>query len=84
MENKKWYVLHNGEVVFTGTEEQCRRVVCKDPTGELEMYPSPELTKDYMIRQIRLHIGGYAEGVLEAMNENKVKQIYHRVVYMYE
>ena len=35
----KWYVVQNGEIVFTGTEEECGAIIAEDETGELEMYP---------------------------------------------
>lgn len=34
-----FYVVRNGEVVFSGTEEECGEIVAKDLTGELEIYP---------------------------------------------
>lgn len=39
MESKKWHVLHNGEIIYSGTETQCSKLIEKDTTGELEMYP---------------------------------------------
>ena len=36
----KWFVVQNGEVVFSGTEEECGAIIGEDTTGELEMYPA--------------------------------------------
>ena len=35
----KWYVVRNGEILFTGTENQCVRIIDKDESDNLEMYP---------------------------------------------
>lgn len=35
----KYYVVRNGEILFTGTEEECGAIVAEDLTGELEIYP---------------------------------------------
>ena len=34
-----WCVVKDGEVIFTGTEEECSEMIENDMTGELEMYP---------------------------------------------
>lgn len=36
----KWFVVRNGEIVFSGTEEECGAIIAEDETGELEMYPA--------------------------------------------
>lgn len=33
-----WYVVRFGEILFSGTEEECGEIIAKDMTGELEMY----------------------------------------------
>lgn len=33
-----WYVVEFGEVVFSGTEEECGVMIAADETGNLEMY----------------------------------------------
>ena len=40
MKQERWYVVRNGEIVFSGTEKQCAKIIQKDLTGELEMYPA--------------------------------------------
>ena len=48
MKKEKWYVVKNGEIVFYGTENQCGKIIAKDMTGELEMYPeSARIQKKY-------------------------------------
>lgn len=39
MKKEQWYVVHNGEIIYSGTETQCSKLIAKDMTGELEMYP---------------------------------------------
>lgn len=34
-----WYVVEFGEVIFSGTEEECGAIIAEDETGNLEMYP---------------------------------------------
>ena len=36
----KWYVVRDGEVIFSGTEDECGAVISEDMTDELEMYPA--------------------------------------------
>lgn len=38
-EEETWYVVKDGEVIFTGTEEECNEMIENDMTGLLEMYP---------------------------------------------
>ena len=35
-----YYVVRDGEILFTGTEEECGKIVLKDMTGRLEVYPA--------------------------------------------
>jgi len=35
----KYYVVHNGEIIFKGTEEECAEIIMNDTSGELEIYP---------------------------------------------
>ena len=37
-----WHVVRNGEILFTGTEEECSMKIEADMTGELEMYPQDD------------------------------------------
>ena len=34
-----WYVVKFGEIIFSGTEEECGAIVAEDLTGDLEIYP---------------------------------------------
>ena len=36
---ERWYVVRNGEILFSGTEKQCARIIAKDEVDGLEMYP---------------------------------------------
>ena len=38
-DEETWCVVKDGEVIFTGTEEECSEMIENDMTGELEMYP---------------------------------------------
>ena len=38
-DEESWVVVNDGEVIFTGTEEECSMKIAADMTGELEMYP---------------------------------------------
>jgi len=33
-----WYIAKNGEIIFSGTEQECIKIIEKDMSGELEMY----------------------------------------------
>lgn len=35
----KYYITRNGEIIYTGTKEECITILQEDITGELEMYP---------------------------------------------
>ncbi len=35
-----YFVVRNGEIVFRGSEEECGKIIEKDMTGELEIYPA--------------------------------------------
>ena len=35
-----YYVVRDGEILFSGTEAECNEIVCKDMTGRLEVYPA--------------------------------------------
>ena len=37
-----WYIVRNGEILFTGTEEECDMKMEADTTGELEMHSEDE------------------------------------------
>ena len=36
---QKWYVVKNGEIIYTGTEKECGKIIEEDMSGKLEMYP---------------------------------------------
>ena len=38
-DEEAWHVVKDGEVVFTGTEEECDNMIEYDETGLLEKYP---------------------------------------------
>lgn len=38
-DEENWVVVKDGEVIFTGTEEECNDMIENDMTGLLEMYP---------------------------------------------
>ena len=38
-DEETWYVVKDGEVIFSGTEEECDNMIENDTTGQLEMYP---------------------------------------------
>ena len=33
------HITRNGEIIYTGTKEECITILQEDTTGELEMYP---------------------------------------------
>ena len=35
-----YYVVRDGEILFSGTEAECNEVIGKDETGLLEVYPA--------------------------------------------
>ena len=35
-----YYVVRDGEIIFSGTEEECGKIIEKDMTGRLEIYPA--------------------------------------------
>lgn len=42
----KWYVVRNGQIVFSGTEDECVEIVANDMSGELEMYSQDAFVKE--------------------------------------
>lgn len=41
----RFYVVMDGEVLFSGTEEECEKIVAEDMTGDLEIYPENARTR---------------------------------------
>ena len=35
-----YYVVRDGEILFSGTEAECDEIVGRDMTGQLEVYPA--------------------------------------------
>jgi len=35
-----YYVVRDGEILFSGTEAECDEIVSRDMTGQLEVYPA--------------------------------------------
>lgn len=42
---KKWYVVRNGSIVLTGTEEECADYIRKSVHDDVEMYPEDAMTE---------------------------------------
>ncbi len=40
MNKQKWYVVRNGEILYTGTWGQCVRYAEMKDDGALELYPA--------------------------------------------
>lgn len=35
-----FYIVRNGEIIFTGSEQECIEIIQQDMTGDIEMYPA--------------------------------------------